>query len=185
MVKTARSSAKFVAFHGNPGSGSPGALPAGIPAAPPFPGCPPGAKLGLSNIVSMYAVGNLGLGPAMAIALTKGLFAFLTRGGDGGADEHRRKPFEHPGAVAVPAEAGVWAHRLQRGGGHWPTTGAQLAVACVLTSEAVLFYVPFLALLGAATGALTGLAPGHPPAAVKPDRIPTLRIPFPLFTIEI
>ncbi len=79
MVKTARSSAKFVAFTGILAAV---ALVLSLLESllPPIPGMPPGARLGLSNIVSMYAVGNLGLGPAMAIALTKGLFAFLTRG---------------------------------------------------------------------------------------------------------
>ena len=59
MVKTARSSAKFVAFTGILAAV---ALVLSLLESllPPIPGMPPGAKLGLSNIVSMYAVGNLG-----------------------------------------------------------------------------------------------------------------------------
>ena len=47
---------------------------------PPIPGLPPGARPGLSNIVTMFAAGSLGLPYALAIALIKGVFAFLTRG---------------------------------------------------------------------------------------------------------
>ena len=47
---------------------------------PPLPGMPPGAKLGLSNVVMMYAAGTLGLPFAMALAVIKGGFALLTTG---------------------------------------------------------------------------------------------------------
>ena len=47
---------------------------------PPLPGLPPGAKPGLSNIVTMFAAGSLGLPYALAVAVLKGGFAFLTRG---------------------------------------------------------------------------------------------------------
>ena len=47
---------------------------------PPLPGLPPGAKPGLSNIATMFAAGSLGLPYALAVALVKGMFAFLTRG---------------------------------------------------------------------------------------------------------
>ena len=47
---------------------------------PPLPGMPPGARLGLSNIVTMYAAGSLGLPWGLGLALVKGGFALLTRG---------------------------------------------------------------------------------------------------------
>ena len=47
---------------------------------PPLPMMPPGAKLGLSNIVTMFAAGTFGLIPSLAIALLKALFAGATRG---------------------------------------------------------------------------------------------------------
>lgn len=47
---------------------------------PALPFLPPGAKPGLSNIIVMFAAGNLGLPYAMAITLIKGGFAFVTRG---------------------------------------------------------------------------------------------------------
>ena len=61
-----KSSAKFVAF-----TGILAALAVVLSLLenllPPVPGMPPGAKLGLSNIVSMYAAGCVGFLPAMAV----------------------------------------------------------------------------------------------------------------------
>ena len=47
---------------------------------PPIPGMPPGSKLGLSNLATMYAAFSLGPVPALAVAVAKGLFAGITRG---------------------------------------------------------------------------------------------------------
>ena len=44
------------------------------------PGLPPGVKLGLSNIVTMYCVFFLGWKQAYTLAVLKGFFALLTRG---------------------------------------------------------------------------------------------------------
>ena len=47
---------------------------------PVLPMLPPGVKLGLSNIVTMYALFTLGVGPGFTIAVLKSLFVFLIRG---------------------------------------------------------------------------------------------------------
>lgn len=122
---------------------------------PPLPGMPPGAKLGLSNIVTMYAAGSLGLPWALAIAAVKGGFAFLTRGVTAGAMSlsggllstavmwllfKRTKA-----SLAVVGVCGAVAHNA-----------AQLAVAYALLEAPVLFYMPFLGLFGVLTGLLTG-----------------------------
>ena len=46
----------------------------------PVPVPVPGVKLGLSNIVVMYALFFLGKRDAFALAILKGMFAFVTRG---------------------------------------------------------------------------------------------------------
>ena len=51
---------------------------------PPLPMMPPGAKLGLSNLATMYAAGSLGLPSALFLAVFKGAFALVTRGGMAG-----------------------------------------------------------------------------------------------------
>ncbi len=123
---------------------------------PPLPMLPPGAKPGFSNLATMYAAHTVGLGPALCVALLKGLFAGLTRGVTamlmslaGGLVSTlimalllRKTPL---GLVGVGV-AGALAHNL-----------AQLAVAAVLTTPAVGGYLPWLLLFGTITGTVTGL----------------------------
>lgn len=47
---------------------------------PAFPGFPPGAKPGLSNIVTMFLASSVGICDAFFITVLKGLFAGVTRG---------------------------------------------------------------------------------------------------------
>ncbi len=47
---------------------------------PAMPFLPPGVKLGLSNIVTMFTAGTMGFFPALTVTLIKSLFALLTRG---------------------------------------------------------------------------------------------------------
>lgn len=125
---------------------------------PPIPVLPPGAKLGLSNLVTMYAAGAVGLGPALCIAVLKGLFAGMMRGFtamlmslSGGILSTlvmwlllrvKGGPF---GMVGLGV-AGALSHNL-----------AQLCVAALLTTPAVAWYIPWLLLFGVFSGILTGL----------------------------
>ncbi len=47
---------------------------------PALPFMPPGVKLGLSNIVTMFCAGTMGFFEAIAITVIKSLFALVTRG---------------------------------------------------------------------------------------------------------
>ena len=47
---------------------------------PPIPLLPPGVKIGLSNIVTMYCVFFMGKAQAITLTALKSLFVFLTRG---------------------------------------------------------------------------------------------------------
>lgn len=153
-----RSSAKFVAF-----TGILAALAVVLSLLenllPPIPGMPPGAKLGLSNIVSMYAAGCMGFFPAMAVALAKGLFAFLTRGVTAGL-------MSTAGGLFSTLIVWLLLRKLRFGllgasaAGALVHNAAQLMIACLLTSSAALYYAPVLVLLGTASGILTGLALG-------------------------
>jgi heptaprenyl diphosphate synthase len=123
---------------------------------PQLPFLPPGAKIGLSNIVTMFAAGNGGLLPALFIAILKGLFAGMTRGLT---------------SMAMSLAGGIcstfimwlafrkWNFGLLGTGvlGALFHNGAQLLVACALTSKAVFLYGPILFLMSILTGMLTGL----------------------------
>lgn len=122
---------------------------------PPVPGMPPGAKLGLSNIVTMYAAGSLGLPWALFLAVLKGGFALMTRGVAAGLMSLSgglastlcmwiilKRPKASLTAAGV---CGALAHNL-----------GQLCMAYFITSAAVVGYLPFLVIFGILTGILTG-----------------------------
>ncbi len=122
---------------------------------PPLPMTPPGFKLGLSNIVSMYAAGSLGLPCALFLAALKGGFAFLTRGAAAGAMSLSG------GALSTVC---VWVLLKKTKISFLPLgvcgalahNAAQLLCAWALVSASVAFYIPILLLLGVLTGLLTG-----------------------------
>ena len=115
---------------------------------PPIPGMPPGSKLGLSNLATMYAAFSLGPVPALAVGvvamgmslcgglLSAAVMSLLLKAG---------KPF---GWVGIGI-AGALCHN-----------GGQLMLAYLITGPAVVGYAPFLVLFALPTGALTGLTLG-------------------------
>lgn len=129
---------------------------------PPLPLFPPGAKPGFSNIITMFAAGSLGLPTAAAIALVKGLFAFVTRGVTAGIMSLSggllsaiamfllmRYAKKILGMVGISVICAV-AHNM-----------GQLAAAVFITGTAdVINYAPALAFFGIITGALTGVILG-------------------------
>lgn len=125
---------------------------------PPIPLLPPGAKLGLSNIASMYAAQAIGLFPALCIALIKGLFAGVTRG-------VTAMLMSLSGGVCstffmwlfLRRESPVFGYCGIGVIGSLTHNGAQLLAAALLTSPAVAFYIPWLIIFGVASGILTGL----------------------------
>lgn len=123
---------------------------------PPLPGLPPGAKPGLSNIVTMFAAGSLGLPYALAVALVKGAFAFLTRGVTAGLMSLSG------GLLSTLAMWLIWKKTrfslLFTGVcGALAHNAAQLSVALALTGRAALFYIPAMLLLSVVCGLCTGL----------------------------
>lgn len=123
---------------------------------PPVPLMPPGSKLGLSNIVTMYAAGTLGLPYALCIAVLKGGFAFLTRGMTAGIMSicgGLASTFimwmllrYSKASLAAVGVAGALSHNAM-----------QLCAAYILTGTSVWLYVPFMLVFGFITGVLTGL----------------------------
>lgn len=123
---------------------------------PPIPGLPPGARPGLSNIVTMFAAGSLGLPYALAIALIKGVFAFLTRGVTAGLMSL------FGGLMSTLAMWAAWKKTrfslLFTGVcGALAHNAAQLCIAVLLTGRAALFYIPAMLLLSIVCGLCTGL----------------------------
>lgn len=125
-------------------------------AIAPLLGLMPAIKLGLSNIVVMYALLGLGRKQAAALAVLKALFAFLTRGFTAGALSFLG------GACSLAVMCLLLAWPGQRSGYVFSASGAlahnlgQLAGAAVLlSSRAVLGYAPVLLIAGLAVGGVT------------------------------
>lgn len=126
---------------------------------PAVPTLPPGVKLGLSNIVTMYCLFFIDRRAAFAVAVLKSGFVFLIRGVTSGilslsggilsalvmtallALRRRRLSY------AVISVAGAIAHNF----------GQILMAAALLGSLAVLTYLPVLILSGILMGNVTGI----------------------------
>lgn len=126
----------------------------------PLLGLPPGVKLGLSNIVVMYALFFLGKSQAYTLGTLKALGVFLTRGFTGAV-------MSFAGALAsitvmmimlafkkanhsyfITSVAGAVAHNM----------GQLVMCALLLSSQFSLYYAPVLVISGVAMGSLTGIS---------------------------
>ena len=123
---------------------------------PPMPIMPVGAKLGLSNVVTMYVAGSFGFLPALFITVIKGAFAAFTRGIvamvmslSGGILSTvimylclKSKKLGYVGIGVLSA----FSHNL-----------GQLVAAYFITSETIIWYAPWLFVFSILTGTLTGI----------------------------
>lgn len=117
----------------------------------------PGAKLGLSNIVTMFALSEMGLPAALAVTLAKALFA-LFRGGSAFLMSLSG------GVLSTLVMAGplrLWHSRMSFVGigvaGATAHNAGQLFVAMALLSPSLFYYAPWLLLMAIAAGTVTGL----------------------------
>lgn len=126
---------------------------------PPIPMLPPGIKLGLSNIVTMYCLLYLGKGSAYLLAVLKAGFAFLTRGSTAGflslcggvlaitVMVVLMLPKRYIISVFLLSVSGAVGHNI-----------GQLAGSVVLIGGFAAFaYLPVLLLAGVVMGAVTGI----------------------------
>ena len=126
---------------------------------PPVPLLPPGAKLGFSNIITMFAAGSLGLPSALIIAVLKGGFAFITRGATAGI-------MSLSGGILSAAAMYILMKYARKALGLIGISvicalchnAGQLFAAIFITDTAsIVYYAPALALFGIATGTVTGI----------------------------
>lgn len=126
---------------------------------PSFSFMPPGSKLGLSNVVTMFASYALGLYSALAVALLKSLFVLVTRG-------FTAFLMSMAGGVCSTLVCYLLLKRSKNGYigigiiGAAVHNCAQTAVCAVYAGNAVLWYLPFLAAASVFTGSVSGFLLG-------------------------
>ena len=126
---------------------------------PALPMLPPGIRLGLSNIVTMYALFVLGPVSGYTIAVLKSLFVLLTRGA----------------VAAMSASGGIASVTvmlllsllpgirrqyllLSVFGGAAHNVGQLIAARFIISNQYVWYYLPVLLAAGLLMGAITGMA---------------------------
>lgn len=117
----------------------------------------PGAKLGLSNIVTMFALSSLGLPAAFAVTMVKALAALL-RGGTAFFMSLTGGVFS---TLAMAGAWRLWRDRLSFVGigvlGAVAHNAGQLLAAMLLLGPALWVYAPALLFFALAAGVITGL----------------------------
>ena len=150
-------------------------------ALTPLLGLPPGVKLGLANVVVMYALFFSSRRQALALVVLKAGFGFLTRGATAGILSLcgglvsfllmvlLMLPARRPSVLLISV-AGALGHNM-----------GQLAAIRVLMGAGSLYYAPVLVISGVVMGALTAtslrvllpafsrIRPPKPPPENTPD----------------
>ena len=126
---------------------------------PAYPGFPPGAKPGLSNVVTMFMADCVGPGYAFFITVIKGLFAGVTRG-------TTAMIMSLAGGILSTAVACLIFRFFKNKTGYIGIgmvcavchNIGQLAAACIIsgTASLVVGYGPLLLIFAIVTGFLTG-----------------------------
>ncbi len=126
---------------------------------PPLPFLPPGAKPGLSNIVTMFAADSVGASQAYIITVIKSLFVFVTRGFTAAAMSLAGGLLSCTAMIILlrffRENLGITGISVISAVCH---NAGQLLMSAVITgSRNTLYYAPFLAIFGVVTGILTGI----------------------------
>ncbi|MDD3765572.1 MAG: Gx transporter family protein [Eubacteriales bacterium] len=125
-----------------------------------FPAIPiPGVKLGLSNVVVMYALFFLSKKQAFSIAILKGMFVFATRGPVAGV-------LSLSGGIVSLVSMIILSIITKRNasylissvtGAVFHNVGQFMAVSLIYSFAEIWIYLPWLVILGIAAGAFTSV----------------------------
>jgi heptaprenyl diphosphate synthase len=125
---------------------------------PPLPYLPPGFKLGLSNIATMYALFFMGKRQAFIIAVLKSAFVLFTRGATSGA-------LSLSGGICSLAVMLVLSCVFKQKisylllsifGAVFHNMGQLAAVTLIMLNRYTLWYAPVLIVAGVVMGCVTG-----------------------------
>lgn len=127
---------------------------------PALPMLPPGIRLGLSNIVTMYALFVLGPVSGYTIAILKALFVLLTRGAVAAAMSAAGGVFSVTIMLLLSLLPGIKEQYLLLSlfGGAAHNIGQLVMARFIINNQYVWYYFPVLLAAGLLMGAITGMA---------------------------
>ena len=127
---------------------------------PALPMLPPGIRLGLSNIVTMYAMFVLGPVSGYTIAVRKSLVVLLTRGAVAAAMSASGGIASVTVMLLLSLLPGIRRQYLLLSvfGGAAHNVGQRFAARCIFCNQYVWYYLPVLLAAGLLMGAITGMA---------------------------
>lgn len=127
---------------------------------PALPMLPPGIRLGLSNIVTMYALFVLGPVSGYTIAILKALFVLLTRGAVAAAMSAAGGVFSVTIMLLLSLLPGIKKQYLLLSifGGAAHNIGQLVMARFIINNQYVWYYFPVLLAAGLLMGAITGMA---------------------------
>mgnify|MGYP004500845855 FL=1 len=127
---------------------------------PALPMLPPGIRLGLSNIVTMYALFVLGPVSGYTIAVLKALFVLLTRGAVAAAMSAAGGVFSVTIMLLLSLLPGIKEQYLLLSvfGGAAHNIGQLVMARFIINNQYVWYYFPVLLAAGLLMGAITGMA---------------------------
>ena len=127
---------------------------------PALPMLPPGIRLGLSNIVTMYALFVLGPVSGYTIAILKAGFVVLTRGAVAAAMSAAGGVFSVTIMLLLSLLPGIKEQYLLLSvfGGAAHNIGQLVMARFIINNQYVWYYFPVLLAAGLLMGAITGMA---------------------------
>ena len=127
---------------------------------PALPMLPPGIRLGLSNIITMYALFVLGPASGYTIAVLKSLFVLFTRGAVAAAMSAAGGIVSVTAMLLLSRLPGVKKQYLLLSvfGGAAHNQGQLVAARFIISNPYVWYYLPVLLVAGIVMGAITGMA---------------------------
>ena len=125
---------------------------------PPLPALPPGVHLGLSNIVTMYALFTIDKKTAVTLNALKSVFVFLTRAVIAGILSFMGGMLSIFVIIALNAVIGkrVSYTALSVSGAVFHNVGQLIGIIFILDNPAALGYLPVLIVSGVIMGSVTG-----------------------------
>lgn len=126
---------------------------------PPFPLLPPGVKVGLANIVTMYTLFFLGKKEAFSLNIAKGIFVLITRGFTSGLLSICGGLLSICIIIVLASvfKKNISYFLLSIAGAIFHNIGQLIAIYFILNNKYTVYYLPVLIVSGVVMGSITGI----------------------------